>query len=955
MKKKNLLLLSLVSLSLVGCNDNSTSTNKTSANSNSIVNSDKTSVNSNNSKTNSNTDKKDTTTTSTSIKPDSTTSTSDKEDIYDQTEWPRAIAMEMYKKLDKRFVPYIDLKPTRETNLIGSWSLEDSTYTIVSNYSTLSFSMIEEANQTYKAAGWETTVEDTSFTATNADKDLTVTLKLDNEILTLVIKFDEKFDETKVSAWDDDLLAEMNSTFGNHGADIPYVYLGTINPELNESYYGGTYEINGGTWNDKIKTLFNTAFTTTNSSITGDNKWVVEDGHSDVVATRTLDDGCKFKIVLDNYDNRAYLKITYYPVFNPSSSALTDWPSDVLDYFNTNFDGHKIPYFYIGSDNVNDYPYSELENTKTFLADAYTWNDQIFTLAEAAITKENLNLDEEYKWTKKETENRDGSMVYTFTRDYSDGCRLSFELRNSGEYDSQRAKIYVKYSPKYTVPTGAKWSDDILAKFQQYFGTQDIPYLYLGSDDYINTTWDAKGKSLTITGGNYYPSLLIGATNTFTSTLGWDGQVETITAQSYSQEYTYKKYVATKTIDTENNKKLTVEVEGSLHGADYTEGTDGSASLKITLNEPFTPPTGEDASWDKYTYQGKTVSELISDNLDGHTLPYVYLNVSDVDAYYSKGNKAFYITGGAWDDAVLTHAKSQFEAATGWTDIAIDTTNKEFSAKCALEDGCKMNVLIHKNNNGYIEYRTTIDFAFKEMTAWSTDAETLMKQKLNGHVLPIVQSGSTNPDVYSWSDTIIISNNNWREGLLDETSNNLTAQGWNCFIDNEIYYSYSQRLNVYKEFDDGILYFYVANTSYGFYLEASFLKKPTTQTQTAWNDAEKANIDSITDNQTDTLVPFLYMGEGTYEVNANKKIYGTELSTYSVIKYYENLKTLGYANFHLYFTQNGQVEFNASHTDSTGNVISINIGSQCEYDEEWNQFYVLFFEVTYTKATTEAE
>ncbi len=190
--------------------------------------------------------------------------------------------------------------------------------------------------------------------------------------------------------------------------------------------------------------------------------------------------------------------------------------------------------------------------------------------------------------------------------------------------------------------------------------------------------------------------------------------------------------------------------------------------------------------------------------------------------------------------------------------------------------------------------------------------------------------------------------------MLEETTTKLTAEGWNCFIDNNIYHTYYQRLNVYKEFDDGIVYFYVANTSYGFYLEASFLKKPTTQTQTAWNTAEKANIDAITENQTDTLVPFLYMGEGTYEVNANKKIYGTELSTYSVIKYYETLKSLGYTDFHVYFTQDEVVEFNATHTDANGNVITITVDSQIQRDEDGNYVYVLVFEVTYTKASTEA-
>ncbi len=970
MKKKNLLLLSLVSLSLVGCFDKTSDSNKTSANSNSVVNSDKTSVS-----TKPSTTSKDTTTDKgSSTKSDTatdTTSSDKEEDIYTQTKWPLEIAKAMYKKLDKRFVPYVDLKPTKENRLSYSWSLNSSTFTIMSDYlQAPSASMLQEAKTTYETAGWTATTTDDSFTATNQEQDLTVTLAYVDEVLTFAIKFDEKFDETKASAWDDELLEQLNKTFGNHGADIPYVYLGTINPELNKSTNDADYEIDGGKWDKKddsvtsILDLFKNAFEKANASITGDNKWVVAKENenyndSDYIATRTLDDGCKFKIKLSSYqvsqnETRAYLTISYYPTFTPSSS--TAWPSDVTEYFNNNFDGHSIPYFYIGSDNITPYQWTESQNEKTYYGDAYTWNDQILTLAENAVNAENANLADEYKWIKTVKEEYDGTTYYSFKRSYEDGCALSFSIKNNGDYGYSKAVLKIKYSPKYTVPTGAKWSDEILAQFQQYLGTQDIPYIYLGTED-VKASWKAQDKILTVEGSQYYASLLTGATSAFTSALGWNGQVETITEQNYGSSFSYKKFVATKTINTETDTKLKVEVEGSMHGNYYDEGTDGNCVLKIYLSEPFTPPTGENASWEKYTYQNQKVSEIITDKLDGHTIPFVYLNASDVTTYFSQGDKALYITGSIWDDAVLSHAKTQFEAATGWTDITVDDTNKEFTAKCALDDGCKMSVLIHKNNQGYIEYKTTIDFAFKPMTDWSDDAKTIMQGVLNGHVLPVVQSGSATPDVYTYSDTVIISNNNWKEGLLEETSTSLTADGWTCFVDNEVYQTYYQRLNVFREFDDGILYFFVANTSYGFYLEASFLTKPTNPTRTSWNDAEKANLDDITENQTDALIPFLYMGEGAYVVGGNKKIYGSSLPTYSVVKYYETLKALGYTDFHLYFTQGNTVEFSASHTDSNGNVITINVFSQFEMDYTTYQYcYELALEVTYTKASTsEAE
>ncbi len=963
MKKKNILFLSLVSLCLVGCNDKSNSTNKTNTNNNSQVDSSKKSTKPN---TDSTDKKSDSTIKSDTDKKSDSSNSSSEDDIYTKSKWPIDVAKVMYRRLDERFVPYIDLKASRPQALMCDWARVGSitTVSIYSDYSgKLTDSMADEAKTAYENEHWSVTItkDDTTefknvLEATNPENDLTIKLSVEKELFTLAIKFNEKFDANRANGtWDDEISTDMDSFLDNHSADIPYIYLGTINPNSGADVYTPEIlAINGGTWNDQILTIAKKAFDNANASISNEeNKWTYEDGYySSVKAKRTLEDGCKLEVEIlltnDEQDNEvAKMEILHKAAFIPSSN--TEWADEIKNTFSSNFDNHLIPYFYIGSDTVTKDASSYDSNSATFYSAHYTWDDKIYDLAMTAINNDNKKYADEFKWQIVDGENDlYGTRQLKFTKDYDDGCNLSFTLDHY-EYDDN-AKIEVKFKPKYQVPDGAKWPDKAIKYMNENLGGV-LPYLHLGNITDESVVWNADTSTLTILGETFYSSLLNGANATYTSDLGWNGGM--VDGDDWGT--TYKYFKAEKTV-AEINSKLTLTVDGTYHSSYYDGGIGGYAVLKVVVDTPYTVPSEENAKWEKHTftntydYDDQIDSTFISDNLDGHEIPYVYLNSKEIKTYFSESNNELVLTGGKWDIAVLDHAKSQFEKAN-WTDVTKDDDNEKVTAKFKASDGCEFEALVHENSNGKIELKISAKFGFVTTTEWSDEIKDAFNTCLNGHSLPLIQVGSKKPTLSTYTGGLSISNNNWKEGLLEETETALNAEGWNYFVTPKASDDEYDTLNAYKEFTDGIVYFTLNNSTSGLYLQANYFAKPSDQTKTEWSDDEKAFINNMTGGNT-TLVPFIYMGNDDYTTSTDSSsITGSISDTYSVIKYYESLKTLGYQNLTLEVSA-AKFNLSATYTNDKGDKIEIAVDSIYDMNA---MSYVTSLTITYTASSSITE
>ncbi len=943
MKKRNLLLLSLISLTLVGCNDTSNSTKSTASKSEKT--SEKQSV----------TAKKDSaknSETSSSTKPSSTSKETDdiqsesksSKDDEDDSLWPDIVKDTMKEYLDNRILPYINLGISPSKIQAPTWSAETSTLTIMGGYRDTELSQIQlnDAKDTYEKALWEVALDTTSMTATNPDKDITVKYYVNGGIIYLDATYKEKFNPTVVSSYPNDLLTDMNNNLGNHALDIPFVYLGTKYPvgEAGE----GFYTITGGEWNDEIITLANTAFINANKSISNDdNKWSYsssnDSGKSSFTASVVLSDDTKFKISINevNYSETSSKKIakmiiTYTPPFVPTTTG--SWSNDITNVFNNNFHGHSIPWFYIGSQAYLNY---SSEKVATILSTTGTWNDQIFTLAKDACDKENqtiTNVDNKWTYKSSDTGSNIGLTMWTFTRTLEDGCLLKFTVENYSLVESygNKALIYVYYTSKYQAPANADWSNDTKTKINEHLDNATIPYLYLGTTN-ETSSWDDSTSTLTITGSDFYETLFTGAKSVFTSALGWTGSIKTVTDTNvFGQEYSWTVYEASKVIDATIGTKLIVTVDSTYH---YSNMQAGNCVMKIKYEKPFTVPNNI-TSWDDNTFS------FLKSSLAGHTIPWIYLNSSTVSTSYSKWTKVTSLTGGLWDDGILTHANAQL-TSDNWENIQVN--NSILTSNKTEDDGCQLSLKLCKDNSGKAKIEITFIEAWSEInTSWSDSLITDMKECLNDNVIPFIQLGSPSLTVSNKNvknNYITITSNVWSDTATSKAKSVLdNEEGWETIM-NVYDKSYQDQLNAFKFTADGsAIYLSLYKTNTGCQLYIAYYKAETisADAKTSWNDKETAFLNDLTDGNA-SYVPYLYIGDGDYTLDSdNDRILGTGHSPLSILKYYSKLKSLGYTSFGFKFSTS-YTKLMAGYKDTSGNEIYLE--TDFTYDDSGNKITTL--------------
>lgn len=963
MKKKNLLLLSLVALSLTGCFENSTS--KNTATSTTPTSTQQTSV------TPSDTSKKDTTSTSGTPASDTTILT----DTVDTSKWPTAVINSMIKYLDNTLLPYIDLGITIPANVYADWDTSCDTLKIRGGISdaALTADALNNAVSTYKSYGWNASSDGTKMTATNKAGNITVTYYNGDGYNRLDAKYDEPFDATKLTAWSQEILDSMNENMGNHGADVPFVYLGTVNPTYEWDSDHSTFIVTGGYWDDRIVDLAIAAFKAANNSITNeDNKWTYEDSTNTYGrtfnATIKLADKSKLSVSIEApYTDATTIKkcdmhIVYTKPFAPTTGDM-EWDSEVTDAFEEYFDGHSVPYFYIGTTDF-DVSSTNPSYVRFYGLDDDTWDDQVFDECIDALTKDNVGVATANQWTwKYDTHESDDSLQQLVcTKEFEDGCSISFIVRNISS-SQNRAEVFIQYEKGY-IGTATNWENDTLTCINSYLDGNTIPYVWLGmgEDEYEYASWDSSKNTLTVRGASYFKKLLTGAESVYASHTDWTGGIVTKTGTNWDEStYSYQVFEAEKVLDATTGKKLTVTIGASFYNKQTGEPSD-DCQMTVAYYKPYIVPTGDDAKWDSNT------KEEIIDNekyLYGHSdkVPYVYLNSSNIynDSYGNAGE--IYLVGGPWDDKVLDHAVSQLQAA-GYADAAIvtdedDEDNKKVTGTLTLDDGCKLTITVSKDFNDCIEMDVVLTQNYKATTAssWSTDVASAMTTAI-GEELPYFDLGATHVSVNPNGDyegQFKIETGVWDDAILDSAYTALKAGGWTVCKNN--YSDSDKKVVAYKKATDGTylgMYVQEESGSTGLYAYKMVDNDTTTtHTKSEWSESDLTYIKGKVGEDT-SMVPFLYMGESDYVLSGGRfgQTWGGDVySLDAIIKYYETLVSIGYQKVTLNITKSA-FNIKASYTDDAGNVTSITVmtGSGGSYTSVSKPV----FTVSYTKASTNA-
>ena len=943
MKKKKLLLLSVLTLSLFGCSETGKSTASKPISEAPISNKNNDSTKNSTKKTDS-TAPKDSATSASAVKPDSekpsttvdsdakdstskadsgtgsvssptvspsTEESSASSDIYSSTKWKKDVVDMMVKYLGGNILPYVELG----SKIIPTWDSSTSTLSIMGNITSgMTQNRLDAVKTDYEASGFTVSVASSKLTATDTAKGLTVVFYDNSGILELDATYNEPFNPASASAWPQEIIDDLNLNIGgNHAADVPFVYLGTANPTGEMSTYSKKYTITGGTWNNQITTLAETAFNAANASITDDaNKWIITTGVNSYGTTFnanvTLADGTTMKVAIEapyssSYSttaSKAKMEITFTEAFVVPASG--DWTQDVKDEFNDKADGHIIPYFYLGTlaPTVSYYSYYNEIDIK-----GGTWNDQIYTLCETALNNENATLtDDNLKW--KITKN---TSDLTASRMYADGCSLSLKLKKNS-YNDQPV-VEVTYAQGYNAPQGADWSATTKQNFTDHLDGNTVPYVYLGTTS-ETADWDDSLSMLTITGDTYFTAVLNGGLSSFQAA-GWTAAIKTITEEDYYYgNYSYNIMQAEKVIDATTGSKLVATLTGSSISS-YSGTVSGDCKLSIQYFKPYVAPTGDAAKWDDTTLQ------FMKDNLQGHTVPYVYLNTTTLKTSGISGTSAT-ITGGLFSTAMLTAANTAYST---WTNPKIE--NEKFTASYKEADGCSLTVTLSKTSEGKAQLYITVSASFRADAAadWTDAMKTSMKNCLNGNTIPYIKLGIATPSAteYKSMNNITIKGSVWDDSILTLAKTDLEAAGWEAFKD-----AYSTTTEYLYAFTKLATNDYLALKLYksgsGSYIDVYYYApSTTTATKTDWSATEKTFLDSKTQNHSDK-VPFFYMGDGDYTTSdatttVGDKISGTSYDLNEVFEYYKVLKAAGYTKFSFNYFGYTSVELKAGYVDPT--------------------------------------
>ena len=920
MKKKNLLLLSLLALSLTGCGDTSSSKSTSPKASDAPIstkNDDKTSTNSNSTKKD-DTTKKDTTgtTDTTATKPDTTGNNTDTgntgntgylTDTYESSQWPKQVKISMLSNLAGTILPYIDLGVS-PSKLSADWDENTATLSIMGGYNGLSEAKLNAAKDTYEKYGWDAKVEDSMMTAVSASGDITVKYFEDDEIIYLTATYAEVFDPTRANSWPDTLLSQMDAKMGNHGADIPYVYLGTVNPT--GTFSNGVFTITGGNWDDRVTGLASTAFKAANDSITAADPtaptWSYNEDTSyfgnTFTASITLIDGTEFSVSIqapEYSSSRRLIKmeISYKEAFNAPTTG--SWDGDIKTMFETDFDNHFIPWFYIGSEPILDPYRTSGTNYATITGVEGTWDDRILDLAKEAVEKENQAItNEENKWVFTQGYSSNYLTKYTFTRVYEDHHKVTFDIQNYSSYDN-KAEINVSINNEFVVPTDpdkCKWEDDITAMFNTDFGGHSIPWFYTGGTNSIN--YHATGST---------KAYINGATGS------WDDRILTLAQEACEAEDTKNnsadenKWQVSTDYDYSGNAILTFKktytdgcyMEFTLQNyGNYQSGN--KARIEVTYKPAFKVPE-TDGSWSDVD----GLTDVFTTNFSGHSIPWFYIGSdATLDSYRTSGSNTASIYGkeNTWNDKIFDLAKAACEKennvegvleANKWT-YAYDTNScsqKRLICTRVYTDGSMLKFTVSNDSTYTNKALINITYAPKFEVPAGSDWQGGVKQvftDFDNHSLPYFYLGGTEfvNTHYEGSSTAIINGpeDSWNEQILILAKNACDSENANIDVEaNKWTYTVgASSFSATRDYADGCTLAFTVQKNVESYnyavLNITFTPKISIPTgdDAAWSSAVSADVITLFGTDEETL-PWVYLGASKENISHNLYSYSNEL------------------------------------------------------------------------------
>ena len=374
------------------------------------------------------------------------------------------------------------------------------------------------------------------------------------------------------------------------------------------------------------------------------------------------------------------------------------------------------------------------------------------------------------------------------------------------------------------------WNEEITNLMFNSLGGAILPFVDLGDGEiqaeYVKNDEDNDYKSyLELVGGSFLASHL-------------EKAVETYKEHYWNTVMVGDSFYA-------SNELIDVSVEVSKNYNNLFE-------LRAYYDEPFNP--ADATEWDDVT------SLLISEHFGRFEVPFTYLGTVNYDSSITSEG-ALLVTGGTWNDQVL----SQFRTSFGnWT---ITTDDDELTTLYATHevDGTTLNATLAKvNNKAQLTVSLSEAFDATNQTSWSSEVLAAMNRSLNKNVLPYIYLGCVYPTI----DTAKTNERNltlvgklWDDSILEAAKTAFEAEeGWEV-TSGEISVTFSKTIGfedyevVVEKNTDGVPVLRASREE--LYNEDS-LTDYTEEIKTAFKDKYGEEI---------SIIPYLYLGTSSPILN----------------------------------------------------------------------------------------
>ena len=918
MKKSKFILLSLISLSLVGCGPEASSTPDSTTSENPLqLSTDTSSSNPTSSVTGTSSSVKDSSVGNSSVEDNSSkenSSVGDNSSVEDNSSvgenssvedsstsssvdpysigWTKSITDTMLKYLNGQVIPLISVGKYSEIYVVTDAS-NDVYHLEIEGTNELDATILTNANTNFTNAGWTIgTNSTTKLTATlaSAKGDLSVEITKDSSDFVLVkIGFDEPYDPTTASAWD----SEVEQDFMDHLAGIvpTYVYLGSANPVSTYDSYDEELVVRGGKWNDNcvadIKAQLGTTWTITDETTTGFTAHFVNAADSSEV-TMVLSKSAK-----SSYGSFYLITATYTVKEAYDAAGFTAWPQNILDVFDTKFgSGVDVPTIYLGTKSPTDASYS----SDTYATiEGSEWDNRMLTDAKALLDADNDTHKDpvtgEYNFTEPETAwtYTNGTDSYgvtlTMTKTFPNGSKMTLVL---GQNYYGKARLKVTYEEPFAIPAGYAWPQDVLDDFDTYLDGHVLPLVYLNTPD-PTSSWYSYSGYLSITGSTWTSAAVDAAKEAFTNAnVPADQLAEGETNWVYTYEDdgdTYYPYYYDTWRKTFADGCIITVQSRNFSTSSYI----GNMYLNVYIDEAFNPDAVPNKAWTQ------DILDDFDTYFDGNTIPYFYTGTKVPQGSWSSYSEYYEITGAKWNDQVADLAKTAFAADTTLTWTCTEGSNSYGTlltfTSTATADNHSFKVEVgqdyYENVDVKIYFTDSYDKAAYVAAGgkWNDATNDTLANMFAGHTLPNFYLATTaeTTSLYASYVEVDITGGAWDDRLITDCQADLDADigdDWNdattaaadtstaTWAYTTDTYDSAPRLFAWKKLSDGgYLRFKLFKSSGKAKIYSWYDAPVVAATNSDWTDDQKT---LITNTLGITEIPFFtFFGDATVTANSS--------------------------------------------------------------------------------------